>query len=86
MTDKERIKKLYNIIENTFWMSIRYAHGRHTYAPYIIRDAFKELKEIFPDFELKKDIIIRPPTEEALGRIGQTLREDWLDDLFEEKK
>ena len=86
MTDKERIKRLYNIIENTFWMSIRYAHGRHTYAPYIIRDAFKELKEIFPDFELKKDIIIRPPTEEALGRIGRTLREDWLDDLFEEKK
>ena len=80
MTDKERIKRLYNIIENTFWMSIRYAHGRHTYAPYIIRDVFKELKEIFPDFELKKDITIRPPTEE-LNEMG-TLREDWLDDLF----
>ena len=82
MTDKERIKRLYNIIENTFWMSIRYAHGRHTYAPPMIRNAFKELKEIFPDFELKKDQTIEPPTEEELNQAG-TLREDWLDDLFE---
>ena len=37
MTDKERIKRLYNIIEDTFWMSIRYAHGRHTYAPPMIQ-------------------------------------------------
>ena len=84
MTDKERIKRLYNIIENTFWMSIRYAHGRHTYAPYIIRDVFKELKEIFPDFKLKKDQTIEKPTKEELNQTG-TLREDWLDDLFEEK-
>ena len=84
MTDKERIKRLYNIIENTFWMSIRYAHGRHTYAPYIIRDVFKELKEIFPDFKLRKDQTIEPPTEEELNQMG-TLREDWLDDLFEDE-
>ena len=84
MTDKERIERLYNIIEDTFWMSVRYAHGRHTYAPYIIRDAFRELEEIFPDFELKKDITIKPPTEE-LNEMG-TLREDWLDDLFKEEK
>ena len=84
MTDKERIKRLYNIIENTFWMSIRYAHGRHTYAPYIIRDVFKELKEIFPDFELKKDQTIEKPTKEELNQTG-TSREDWLDDLFEDE-
>jgi len=85
MTDKEKIKRLYNIIEDTFWMSIRYAHGRHTYAPYIIRDALRELEEIFPDFKLKKDITIKPPTEEELNEMG-TLREDWLDDLFKEEK
>jgi len=84
MTDREKVKRLYNIIENTFWMSIRYAHGRHTYAPYIIRDVFKELKEIFPDFKLKKDQTIEPPTEEELSQAG-TSREDWLDDLFEEE-
>ena len=85
MTDKERIKRLYNIIENTFWMSVRYAHGKHTSAPYIIRGVSKQLKEIFPGFKLKKDITIKPLTEEELNEMG-TLREDWLDDLFEEER
>ena len=85
MTDKERIKRLYNIIENTFWMSVRYAHGRHTSAPYIVRGVSKQLKEIFPGFKLRKDQTIELPTEEELNQTGN-LREDWLDDLFEEEK
>lgn len=80
MTKKETaiVRKAF---EDTIWMAIRYAHGRHTYAPSMVRDAINSYKKIFPDFELKKDITIDPPKPEELG--GASLESDYLHDLFE---
>ena len=75
-----REKQLKKIIDDTLWMAIRYAHGRHTYAPYMVRDAVQTLKQLYPDFKLKEDVTIEPPSEGMVG--GMRFREDWLDDLF----
>ncbi len=74
-----REKKLREAIDDILWMAIRYAHGRHTYAPSMVRDAVKKIKEIFPDFEVKHDGEIKPPKEEPKGII---FRADYLDDLL----
>lgn len=81
MTDDEKLAALREVLDTTFYMCIRYAHGRHSGAAQDVRRAFKIIKEVFPDFKLKKDTTITPPTEEELQR-GWTLRDDWLDDLF----
>jgi hypothetical protein len=62
------------------WQSIRYAHGRHTYAPGMVRDAVMTLKTLYPDYRLKKDGTIKPPGKDSLA--GIALRQDYLDDLF----
>lgn len=72
----EAVKKSF---EDTIWMAIRYAHGRSTYAPSMVRDAVNRFKQIFPDWKLKKDTTIKPP--EKIDGIG--IRSDYLDDLFE---
>jgi hypothetical protein len=77
MTKREGILK--QCFEDVIWMAVRYAHGRHTYAPSMVRDAISDFKELFPDWELKEDETIEPPKEE-LG--GFSFREDYLDDLF----
>ena len=74
---KEQILK--QCFENVVWMAIRYAHGRHTYAPGMVRDAIAKFKAVCPDFELKQDITINPP--DSLDNIA--LRSDYLDDLFQ---
>lgn len=81
MTEKER--QLLEIINDILWMAIRYAHGRHTYAPHMVRDAVRKLKNLYPDFKLKPDTTITPPTEEELEKGGWVIRGDYLDDLFE---
>ena len=80
---KEKEKQLLEIINDILWMAIRYAHGRHSYAPYIVRDAVKKLKNLYPDFKLKPDSTISPPTEEEIEKQGFIFRGDYLDDLFE---
>jgi hypothetical protein len=75
-------KLLRETFEDVIWMAIRYAHGRHTYAPDLVRETIARFKSVFPDFELKEDITIKPPTEEELNRQGWVMRSDWLDDLF----
>ena len=82
MKDKEKIKILRSIIEDILHMAIRYADGRHTYAPWIVRDVVRKLQEIFPDFELKEDRTITPPTPEELVIPGVYL-DDYLYDLFD---
>lgn len=79
--DKEILKK---IIDDILWQAIRYSHGRHTYAPGMVRDAVKDLKKMYPRFKLKKDIVIKPPEENFVNK-GIILRSDYLDDLFEEE-
>ena len=80
MTKDKKIEVLKHCFEEVIWMAIRYAHGRHTYAPSMVRDAVIKYKQIFPDFVLKEDIVIKPPDESELG--SYKLRSDYLDDLF----
>ena len=80
MTKDKKIESLKHCFEEVIWMAIRYAHGRHTYAPSMVRDAVTKYKQIFPDFVLKEDITINPPDESDIN--GYKLRSDYLDDLF----
>jgi hypothetical protein len=75
--DKKRIKAA---IEDILWMAARYAHGRHTYAPSMVRDSVKVFKELFPDLKIKQDHVIEPPKENEIG--GLSFRSDYLDDIF----
>ena len=79
-----REKKLKKIIDDTLWMAIRYSHGRSTYASSMVRDAVQTLHELYPDFKLREDITIEPPSEGVVG--GMRFREDWLDDLFKKEE
>ncbi len=78
----ENEKILLGVIEDTLWMAIRYAHGRNTYAPDMVRMAVKRLKVAYPDFKLGKDATIEAPALETIQ--GSVLRTDYLDDLFED--
>lgn len=80
-TENER--HLLRIISNIIWMAARYAHGRHTYAPGIIRETVKELKTMYKDFEVDQDKIIEKPKKEDIK--GMTFRNDYLDDIFNYK-
>lgn len=83
MTNKEKIAKLKQAFDDTIWMAIRYAHGRHTYAPGMVRDAITGFKEVFPDWKPREDITIHPPEKDILQ--GIIIRSDYLDDLFEDE-
>jgi hypothetical protein len=37
-------KRLQSAIEDILWMAARYAHGRHTYAPSMVRDSVAVFK------------------------------------------
>ena len=83
--EKNREEILKKIIDDILWMAIRYSNGRSTYAPSMIRDAVKRLKILYPDFKLKYDPTIEPPSEEDL-KSAVSLKGDWLYDLFEEEE
>ena len=77
----EKIEILKRCFEDTIWMAIRYAHGRQTYAPSMVRDAVAKFKTVFPEWKLKNDVNINyPECDEILSVVG--LRGDFLDDLF----
>ena len=80
MKDKEKIALLKECFEDIIWMAIRYAHGRSTYAPGMVRDAVNDFKKVFPDWEPKEDKVIEPPKDEDIK--GIVFRRDYLDDLF----
>jgi hypothetical protein len=79
MTNKQE-QQLKQCFEDTIWMAIRYAHGRSTYSPSMVRDAVKLYQSIYPDFKLKEDITIKPPNKEDLN--GMSFESDYLHDLF----
>jgi hypothetical protein len=64
-------------------MAIRYADGRHTYAPSMVRDAIRDFKEIYPDWKPKHDITIKKPSDDKIE--GMSFASDYLWDLFESK-
>lgn len=80
MKDKDKIEILKNCFQDVIWMAIRYAHGRHTYAPSMVRDAIKDFKKVFPEYELKHDTTIEAPDPEWLK--GMVFESDYLHDLF----
>jgi hypothetical protein len=61
------MEDLQKAIEDILWMAARYAHGRHTYAPSMVRDSVATFKRVFPDFYIKQDHVIEPPAEDELG-------------------
>lgn len=77
---KDNQERLYKCFDEVIWMAIRYAHGRQTYAPGVIREAVTEFKKVFPDWKPKEDITITPPEGDFRG-----FRSDYLDDLFNER-
>lgn len=83
MKDKDKIEILKNCFHNVIWMAIRYAHGRHTYAPLMVRDAIKDFKKVFPEYELKHDRTIEAPDTELLK--GMAFESDYLHDLFKKE-
>lgn len=83
MNSKQKEEILRKCFEDVIWMAIRYAHGRSTYAPGMVRDAVNEFKKVYPEFKLKEDQTIKPPTPEDIG--GIRFKSDYLNDLFEKQ-
>ena len=84
MTYKEKIAILERCFNETIWMAIRYAHGRHTYAPSMVRDSINDFKKVFPDWKLEEDKVVKPPSVNEID--GVSFRDDYLDDLFLDSK
>jgi len=80
---KQEKKELQKAIEDILWMAARYAHGRHTYAPSMLRDSVKVFQRVFDDFKIKQDHVIEPPSDDQIG--GLSFRSDYLDDIFNSK-
>ena len=47
-------QKLLSAYEDVVWMAIRYAHGRSTYAPSMVRQSIKKIQEIYPHWKPKE--------------------------------
>ena len=81
---KKENEILWKAIEDTIWMAIRYAHGRNTYAPSMVREAIMSLRKIKSNWKLKDDIYgVKAPTHKLKGI---DFRSDYLDDLFNRKE
>lgn len=80
MTKQEKIDKLKRCFEETIWMAIRYADGRHTYAPEMVRSAVKQFQMVYPEWKPKEDITIKRPKKEDVK--GFKLVSDYLHDIF----
>lgn len=81
MTEKDKLEIMRKAFSDVIWMAIRYAHGRHTYAPSMVREAIMNVRSVFPDFELKEDSTLETP--DNLSEIA--IKSDYLTDLFEKK-
>lgn len=69
--------ELENIVAELFFWARRYAHGRHTYLPDVIRRIYKTITEKYPSIYIRRDETIKPPTENTSGMF---FRDDYLDD------
>ena len=63
MDDKQKIEVLRKCFMDVVWMSIRYAHGRNTYAPDMVRDAVEQFRLVFPEWKPKMDIVVSKQKE-----------------------
>lgn len=80
ITNDKKIEILNRCFNDIIWMAIRYADGRHTYAPGMVRDAIKDFQKVNPDWKPKLDITINKPKIINIGT-----ESDYLYDLFEHK-
>jgi len=60
MNDKEKIMILKQAYDSIVWMAIRYAHGRKTYAPLLVKESIEAFKEVFPEWNPQQDKTIDP--------------------------
>lgn len=74
MTDLEKLKKAF---DDVIWQAARYAHGRPTYAPSMVRDAVALRREIDPDWVLAPD-----PSVKKLDRLDCLSQSDDLTDIY----
>lgn len=84
MTDKQKVEILSDCFKEVIWMAIRYADGRHTFAPSTVRDAIRDYQKVNPDWKPKNDVTIEKPSDDMIG--GISFASDYLWDLFEDKK
>ena len=75
------IDELCAAFDEIVWMSIRYAHGRHTYAPDMVRNAIKKRASIAP-FTIRPDSTLEPRPDPK-DRTCCDLDSDYLFDIFE---
>jgi hypothetical protein len=80
MTDKEKVKILSHCFDEVIWMAIRYADGRHTFAPSTVRDAIRDYQKVNPEWKLRHDRTIEKPSDDMIG--GVSFESDYLWDLF----
>lgn len=71
---------LVRYIDQLLWMAARYAHGRMTYAPGMVREVVEYMSKTYPDWKPKRDDVIEPPKEGDVK--GMSFRKDYLDDIF----
>jgi len=85
----KEIDTLKEAYEDVIWMAIRYANGRATYAPSMIRDSVKKFQEVFPDWKprcdptLKSDRQMIEDAESKSDLRSMNFKGDWSDDLSE---
>lgn len=73
-----RNAELENIVAELFTWARRYAHGRHTYVPGVIRRIYHTIKEKYPSIYIRRDETVKPPKENTGG---MNFRDDYLDDI-----
>ena len=75
---------LLKAFDDVVWMAMRYANGRHTYAPSMVRDAIKTVKSIRPDWKPRPDEMLAKDRA-RFADDPLALESDWLDDLVKEE-
>ena len=81
MEYKSKTRQLKEIIIKLLPFALRYANGRHTYTPGIIRDTVRDMKKLYSNFELNSDKTIEPPSKKEL-EMPATFGGDYLYDLL----
>jgi hypothetical protein len=81
MTDAEKLEILKECFSNISWMAIRYAHGRSSYAPEMVRDAIHSFQSVFPDWTPMPDATLSQPPEGILAPYIV----DYLNDIVSEE-
>lgn len=82
LTASQENSVLRSCIKDIFWMARRYAHGRHTYAPEVIRIWYNIFKANYPELIPNHDCTLEPPSPNEVGQWEL----DWLHDCNENER